>query len=92
MIRRSLLFVLLGLLAAGCSLTPEKPVTREALMKTRIYSDFTIIESPDEVLEELNKTGEVVIEAKRTVRGKEYPIHIKILATSDGLEVLDYDR
>lgn len=90
-LRSSLLLLLLAL-SAACSLTPEKPITREALMQTRIYTTFVIEESPDEVLDALNKYGEVVIEAKRSIRGKDYPVHVKLLSTSDGLEVLDYDR
>ena len=82
----------LAVLLAACSLPPERPVTREALMKTQIYNTYVIEESPDEVLDALNKRGEVVLETKRSIRGKDYPAHVKILATSDGLEVLDYDR
>lgn len=92
---KQLLFIFVSipiLLLVACSLPPERPVTREALMKTKIYSTYVIEESPDEVLEALNKRGEVVLETKRSIRGKDYPAHVKILATSDGLEVLDYDR
>lgn len=90
-LRSSLLLLLLAFCTA-CSLTPEKPITRDALLQTRIYTTFIIDESPDEVLDALNKYGEVVLEAKRTIRGKDYPVHIKLLTTSEGLEVLDYDR
>lgn len=88
----SILILLLLLACTACSLTPETPITREQLMKTRIYTTFVINESPDEVLDALNKYGEVIIEAKRTANGKEYPVHVKLLATSQGMEVLDYDR
>jgi len=84
--------VLLVLVCAACSLPPENPVTREQLMKTRIYNQFIIEESPEQVLNALNSYGEVVLAAKRNVPGKDYPVHVKILATTEGLEVLDYDR
>jgi len=91
MIRKASL-MLLALLLTACSLPPDKPVTREELMKTQIYSRFIIEESPEQVLNALNAYGEAILEAKRNVRGKDYPVHVKLLATSEGIEVLDYDR
>lgn len=61
-------------------------------MKTRIYNKFLIEESPKQVLNALNSYGEVVLAAKRNVPGKDYPVHVKILAATEGLEVLDYER
>lgn len=87
-----LLTALLLLAVAACSLPPDRPVTRSALMATRIYNIYIIEESPEEVMNALNTRGEAILEAKRMVQGKEYPVHVKILATSSGLEVLDYDR
>ena len=90
---KKVLPVLLALLMVGaCSLTPENPVTRTELMRTRIYNKYIIEESPEQVLNALNTYGEAVLVAKRNVPGKDYPVHVKLLATSDGLEVLDYDR
>jgi len=91
---RKLLFslLLLSLLLAACSLPPERPVTREQLMRTGIYTRFIIEESPEQVLNALNAYGEAILEAKRNYPGKDYPVHIKLLATSEGIEVLDYDR
>lgn len=83
---------LLAILIASCSLPPEKPVTREELMRTRIYSLYLIEESPEEVLNALNREGEVIIDAKRNIPGRNYPVHVKLLATSAGLELLDYDK
>jgi hypothetical protein len=80
------------LLVAGCSIPPDRPVTRQELMATRIYSYYVIEDSPEMILNALNRDGEVVIEAKRNVPGKDYPVHIKLLATTEGLEVADYDR
>lgn len=85
------LIVAVGLLAA-CALPPDKPVTREELMKTRIYQTFVITESPEQVLDLLNSYGEAILEAKRNIPGKDYPVHVKLLATSEGIEVVDYDR
>jgi len=89
---RTASLMLLALLLTACSLPPDKPVTREELMKTRIYSRFIIEESPEQVLNALNAYGEAILEAKRNVPGKDYPVHVKLLATSEGIEVLDYDR
>jgi len=86
------LVFLLVLALAACSIAPDKPVTREELMKTRIYNYYIIEESPEQVLNALNTNGEVILEGKRNVPGKDYPVHIKLLATSEGLEVADYER
>lgn len=77
---------------AACSLPPEKPVTRAELMATRIYNMYIIDESPEQVLNALNSEGEVILESKRNVPGKNYPVYLKLLATSDGIDVLPYDR
>jgi len=91
-VKLNLLMLLLTLSLGACSIAPDKPVTREDLMKTRIYNYYVIEESPEQVLKALNTNGEVILESKRNVPGKSYPVHIKLLATSDGLEVVDYDR
>lgn len=89
---RNIIILFLITLCVACSLAPEMPVTREMLMKTRIYQSYVIEESPEEVIDALNKEGEAILAVKRTIRGKEYPMHVKLLATSEGLEVLEYDR
>jgi len=92
MIRSFLLMLLLVVLLTACALPPVKPVTREDLMKTRIYQTYIIEESPEQVLNLLNTYGEAILEGKRNVPGKEYPVHVKMLATDEGIEVMDYDR
>jgi len=82
-----LLSVLLA--AAGCSIAPDKPVTRQELYKTNIFSDFTIKDTPESVLATLNRDGEVVVEGK-TRYGSEY--FIKILATNTGLQIRYYAK
>jgi len=89
---RYLLLLLAGLLLAACSLPPDKPVTRRDLNQTRLYSRFVVKESPEEILNALNRNGEVILEGKRNIRGKNYPVYVKLLATAEGLEILDYDR
>lgn len=88
-----LLAVLFSAICA-CSLPPERPVSRQELMRTRIYSRYIIDESPEQVLEALNREGEVIMEAKRNIRGREneFPVFVKVLATASGLDVLEYDR
>ncbi|TWJ19396.1 hypothetical protein [Geobacter argillaceus] len=74
--------MLVGMLAA-CSLPPERPVTKADLMKTNIYSTFTVKEPPESVLAALNRDGEVVVEASYKGKGEYY---LKIVATSEGLK------
>jgi uncharacterized protein YcfL len=83
-------FVLFQVVA--CSLPPSQPVTRRELMKTHIYSKYIVDESPEELLYSLNTRGEVVVESKRNIPGKDFPIFLKLLATDDGVIVLEYDR
>ncbi len=84
--------VVTACLLISCSLPPVKPVTRKELMKTRIYNRFIIDESPEELLYALNTRGEIIVEGKRNIPGKDFPIYLKLLATSGGIKVLDYDR
>ncbi|TLM67230.1 MAG: hypothetical protein FDZ69_04900 [Deltaproteobacteria bacterium] len=85
--------VLLSLsLLAGCSLAPEQPVTRAELLKTKVYTRYAIEESPEELLYALNTRGEVVVESTRAVPGGTLPVYVKLLATADGVEVLEYER
>ncbi len=84
-------FGILGVIVS-CSIAPEIPVNRGELMRTGIYNRYIIVESPEEVLDHLNEHGEVIIEAKRNVPGKEYGVYVKVLAAPEGLEVHDYER
>ena len=77
------------LFTAGCSLAPEKPVTRHELYKTNVFSEFAIKDSPESVLVTLNRDGEVVLEGKSRY-GEDY--FIKILATSGGLRIRLYAK
>lgn len=74
---------LVVLCLAGCSLPPEKPVSKDELYGTGIYNFYTIRESPESVLAALNREGEVILDAKYRDR----PVYIKILALSSGLQV-----
>ena len=85
---QSLMMVLLVSLLLACSLPPDKPVTRKELGQSGIYRTYKIEESPEEVLNALNMEGEVVLRGEYQAR----PVYIKILATSDGLEVTSFAR
>ena len=74
---------------SGCSLPPEKPVTRQELYKTNIFSEFAIKDSPQSVLATLNRDGEAVLEG-RSRYGEEF--YIKILATNTGLKIRLYAK
>ena len=79
-------------LLISCSLPPTQPVTRNDLMKTRIYNMYIIEESPEELLYALNTRGEVIVEGKRNVPGMDLPIYVKLMATTDGIHINEYDR
>lgn len=85
---KSLMMILLLSLLLACSLPPDTPVTRKELGQSGIYRAYKIEESPEEVLNALNMEGEVVLRGEYQKR----PVYIKILATSEGLEITSYDR
>ena len=87
LIKLLLMSLLAGSLLA-CSLPPDTPVTRKELGQSGIYRTYKIEESPEEVLNALNMEGEVVLKAHYGDR----PVYVKVLATSEGLEVTAYDR
>ena len=72
----------------ACSLPPDQPVTRKALGRSGIYRTYKIVESPEEVLNALNMEGEVILRGE----SRDRPVYIKVLVTSDGLEVTSFDR
>jgi hypothetical protein len=76
------------ILLISCSLPPEQIVTRKVLLGTSLYNNFSIEESPEQILNALNMEGEVVLKALEAGR----PVYVKILATADGLLVSSYDR
>lgn len=90
--KRTIILLLFIVVSASCSLPPNEPVTRDQLMKTRIYSLYIIEESPEQVVNALNREGEVILEGKRNIPGKNFPVHVKLLATSEGIELAEYDR
>lgn len=77
----ALLFTLV--VSAACSLSPEKPFTKEDLYKTGIYTYFTVNDSPESVLSAINKDGEVILDAKYRNR----PVWIKILGKLEGMTI-----
>jgi len=87
--RKTFLVLLLTAVMTGCSISPEKPVTRQELYKTNLFSEFAIKDSPESVLATLNREGEVVLEGKSRY-GDEY--FIKILATEKGLKLRFYAK
>lgn len=84
--------ILTLLLLVSCSLPPMQPVTRVELMKTRVYNMYIIDESPEELLYALNTRGEVIVEGKRNIPGKDFPVYVKLMATADGVYINEYDR
>jgi hypothetical protein len=78
-----LISVALIVAIAGCSLPPERPYTRQDIFKTNIFSYFTIKESPDSVLAQLNKDGEVVLEG---IDKKNKSYFIKLISSGKELK------
>lgn len=76
-------FLLTVLVCAACSLPPDRPVSKEELYRTGIYTYFTINDSPESVISAINKEGEVILDAKYRNRA----VWIKILAKPEGLTV-----
>jgi hypothetical protein len=79
-----LVFVALLATVAGCSLPPERPYTRQDIFKTNVFSSLTIKESPDAVLAQLNKDGEVVLEG---VDKKNKSYFIRLMSGSKDIKV-----
>ena len=86
------LLILATFLLLSCSMPPIQPVTRVELMKTRLYNKYIIDESPEEILYALNTRGEVIVEGKRNVPGIDILIYVKMMATTDGIYINEYDR
>jgi hypothetical protein len=86
------LLILATFLLISCSLPPIQPVTREDLMRTRLYNKYIIEESPEELLYALNTRGEVIVEGTRNIPGMELPIYLKLMATTEGIYINEYDR
>lgn len=84
--------VLAAFFLASCSLPPMQPVTRLELMRTNVYHRYIIEESPEELLYALNTRGEIIVEGKRNIPGRDFPVYVKLLATSQGVHVNEYDR
>lgn len=84
-----MLLLVTALATTACSIMPDKPVTRQELYKTNVFSEFTIKDSPESVLATLNREGEVVLEGKSRY-GEEF--FIKILATRAGLRIRLYAK
>lgn len=71
------------LVCAACSMPPERPITKDQLYKTGIYTYYTISDSPESVITAINKDGEVILDAMYRNR----PIWVKILAKPEGLKI-----
>ena len=84
--------ILAEVLLSSCSLPPTKPVTRQELLRTQVNNKFIIEESSEELLYAINTRGEVIVEGKRNIPGRDFPVYVKLLATSEGVHLLEYDR
>ena len=84
--------LLIAALLISCSLPPDYPVTRRELNQARVYQRYIIDESPEELLYGLNTRGEVIVEGTRNIPGQDFPVYIKLMATSEGIHINEYDR
>lgn len=76
------------LVVTACSLPPERQITKGELLRTGVYQNFRVKESPESVLAALNREGEVVLD---TVY-KNQPLYVKIMATSKGLKLVYVEK
>lgn len=84
--------LLAALFLAACSLPPVHPVTRQELMRSHIYNKYIIEESPEELLYALNTRGEIIVEGKRNIPGRDFYVYVKLMATTEGVHINEYDR
>ena len=86
--------MILLLVVSACSTAPVRPSTMNDLEGLKLKKFFKIDNSLEEILEYINREGEVVIEAvsKRRRGVKEQTFYIKIMATSEGLETELFPR
>lgn len=89
---RLIVTILVFIALFGCSLPPMQPVTKRELINTGVFRKFIIEQPAEEILYALNTRGEVVVEGKRNIPGRDFPVYVKLLATADGVHLLEYDR
>ena len=91
---RNVICLAVLLMLSACSTALVRPSTMDELKGLRLKKFFKIDNSLEEILEYINKEGEVVIEAvskkKRGIKAK--PFYIKIMATSGGLKTELFPR
>lgn len=91
---RNLASLALFLILSACSTAPIRPSTINDLKVLKLDKFFTIDNSLEEILEHINRDGEVIIEAvsKRRRGIKKRPFYIKIMARPEGLEADIFPR
>ena len=83
-------FILLLLVISffSCSLAPKKKITIGQLNGSYVLGRYVIESGMNDVLESLNKRGEVVVLAKSYGT----PVYLQIFYGRDGLTVRQYDK
>lgn len=91
---KNLAYLTLFLIASACSTIPTRQATIGDLEELKLDKYFNIDNSLKEILDHLNKNGEVVIEgvSKKTKTMKSKPLYIKIMATTEGLKTSIFPR
>lgn len=74
------------ILLTACSMAPLRPVTMKEYDNLKISNYFNCTNSTEEILEYINREGEVIIECIRKMPPN-IPFYLKIMATPDGLHV-----
>ena len=77
------LSVLYLLFISACSMPPTRKVSMLEFKKLKLSSFFILENKPEQILEELNKNGEVILPARAKNRSRD-PYYIRILATPSG--------
>ncbi len=68
---------------AACSLPPTRKVSMLEFKKLKLNSFFVLENKPEQILEILNKEGEVIIPGRAKNRSRQ-AYYIRILATQSG--------
>jgi hypothetical protein len=77
---------------AVCPLPPTVPITCQDLVKVNVYNTDIIDGSPEELLNALNTRGKIIVERKRDIPDRDFPVYVKLVATSEGVHSNEYDQ
>lgn len=84
----SIKILLLAGLLPSCSVSPDKIISKDDLLRSKGTAYYVIEDDIDGVLKILNDKGEVVVNSTR----RDNPVYLQIFATPEGIEVRQFDK